>query len=231
MTIRGNIEQPLTRWEDIHEGARIPRRAVAAAFARAVDAKDPYTSSHSETVSTFCALLAQQLGFSPGRVAGLRIAGMLHDVGKIGTPDAILSKPGPLTAQEFEVVKQHPVKGWEIARAATLEEEAEWILHHHERIDGTGYPHGIAGEEIPVESRIILVADAVEAITSNRPYRKGRDTEAALEEIEANAGTQFDPEVVTALRAVLGRAELPEPSKGPASRRPVSLAAASLTTG
>ena len=223
--------EPFEHWEDTGDGAPIPRRAIAAAFARAVDAKDAYTSSHCETVSTFCALLAQQLGFSCGRVVRLRIAGMLHDVGKIGTPDRILNKPGPLTAEEFEVIKQHPVKGWEIARAATLEEEADWILHHHERMDGTGYPHGIAGEQIPVESRIILVADAVEAITSDRPYRKGRDTESALEEMEANAGTQFDPEIVDALRAVLGRAELPGRSRASVGPRVPSLVAAPLIAG
>jgi len=189
-----------------HAGTRhdLPLHAMVSALARAIDLKDPYTRRHSETVSTFTVLLADELGLEPEHVAKLRTAGMLHDVGKIGTPDRILQKPGPLTAEEFEVLKEHPVRGAEIAQAAMLEEEAVWIRHHHERIDGEGYPDGLAGEEIPLESRIIFAADALEAIASDRIYRKGRPTAEALEEIEANAGTQFDEEVVAALRAVLG---------------------------
>jgi HD-GYP domain-containing protein (c-di-GMP phosphodiesterase class II) len=156
---------------------------------------------------------------------------MLHDVGKIGTPDRILNKPGPLTAEEYEVIKQHPVKGWEIARDATLEEEAIWILHHHERIDGKGYPQGLAGDQIPLEARIILVADAVEAITSDRPYRKGRDTESALAEMETNAGTQFDTAIIAALSAVLGRAEVAEPQRAAAGREAVPPAVDPLPAG
>jgi putative nucleotidyltransferase with HDIG domain len=201
--------------EEEAELDRIPRWALAAAFARAVDAKDAYTSSHSSTVSTFCVLVAERLGLPPRHVAKIRIAGMLHDVGKIGTPDRILNKPGPLTPDEFEVIKEHPAKGAEIMRAATLDEEAVWILHHHERIDGGGYPAGLQGEEIPIESRIILVADALEALTSDRPYRKGRGTKAALEEIEANAGTQFDATLVEALLSVLGRGEVTERRREP----------------
>ncbi len=189
---------------------KLPRQALASALARAVDAKDSYTRSHSDTVASICVLLAEKLNLPSKRVGRLRLAGLLHDVGKIGTPDEILQKPSKLTAEEYEVVKQHPVKGAEIARAAVLEEESQWILHHHERLDGHGYPDGLEGDEIPLESRIILVADAYEALTSDRPYRLGRPSADALEEIEENAGTQFDPNVVAALAAILAHTDLSE---------------------
>jgi putative nucleotidyltransferase with HDIG domain len=220
-----------TRRADAGDESPIARRALAAAFARAVDAKDTYTNSHSETVSTFCALIAERLGLRPRRVDKLRVAGMLHDVGKIGTPDRILQKPGPLTADEYDVVKQHPATGAEIVHAATLEEEAVWILHHHERMDGSGYPAGLKGEEIPLESRIILVADTIEAITSDRPYRKRRDVGAALEEIDANSGTQFDPVVVGALRLVLGRDQHAKRMAKPAAERELTLVPTAALAG
>jgi HD-GYP domain-containing protein (c-di-GMP phosphodiesterase class II) len=135
----------------------------------------------------------------------LRLAGLLHDVGKIGISDAILQNPGPLTPEEYDVMKTHAPIGHGIVWASDLREQAEWILHHHERVDGTGYPDGLAGDEIPLESRIILVADAFEALTSDRPYRPGRTEGAALAEIERGAGTQFDPACVDALARVLAR--------------------------
>jgi putative nucleotidyltransferase with HDIG domain len=176
---------------------------VATALVRAVDAKDSCTGMHSATVSSLCALIARQLGFESERVKRLRVAGLLHDIGKIGTPDAILNKAGKLTDAEFEVIKEHSVRGAEIARAAHLEEEAKWIRHHHERIDGLGYPDGLADDQIPLESRIILVADGFEAMISDRPYRKGCSQETAMEELERHAGRQFDPDCVTALRDVV----------------------------
>jgi diguanylate cyclase (GGDEF)-like protein/putative nucleotidyltransferase with HDIG domain len=190
---------------DRRRSGKMPRQALASALARAVDAKDSYTHSHSHTVSSLCVLLGERLALPPPRVAKLRLAGLLHDVGKIGTPDEILQKAGRLSDAEFDLIKQHPVKSAEIARAAMLEEEAEWILHHHERLDGRGYPDGLAGDQIPLESRIILVADAFEALTSDRPYRRGRPAADALDEILDHAGTQFDPDVVIALGEVIGR--------------------------
>ncbi len=174
--------------------------ALATALARAVDAKDAYTHSHCETVSELCAMIGQQLALAPERVAKLRLAGLLHDVGKIGIIDSILQKPAPLTDAEYEVMKTHTRLGHAIVSAAERSEEAEWILHHHERIDGSGYPDGLAGEAIPLESRIILVADAFEAITADRPYRAHRSQEVALAELERCAGSQFDARCVEALR-------------------------------
>jgi HD-GYP domain-containing protein (c-di-GMP phosphodiesterase class II) len=183
---------------------RVARATVASALARAVDAKDSLTRSHSETVAEMCALIATALGLNHNRIAQLRLAGLLHDVGKIGIPDAILAKPGPLTDREFEVMKTHSMLGHGIVDATGLSEQANWILHHHERVDGRGYPDGLAGEEIPLESRIMLVADAYEAMTGDRPYREGCPQADALAELERHAGTQFDVHCVAALQGVLG---------------------------
>lgn len=176
---------------------------VAAALARAVDAKDSHTHSHSETVAEVCALIGAEMGLDPNAVGALRLAGLLHDVGKIGIPDAILSKAGPLTEEEYAVMKGHSRLGHGIVDATGLRDQADWILHHHERIDGGGYPDGLAGEAIPLQSRIILVADAYEAMTADRPYRAGRPSEEAVAELRLHSGTQFDPRCVEMLESVL----------------------------
>jgi diguanylate cyclase (GGDEF)-like protein len=177
---------------------------LATALARAVDAKDSYTRSHCETVAELCVLIASELDLDAERVARIRIAGLLHDVGKIGISDAILQKPAALTAEEAAVMRTHPDLGAHIVSAAELYEEAGWILHHHERLDGRGYPDGLCGVDVPLESRIIMVADAFEAMTSDRPYRPRRPVEEAFAELERHSGTQFDPACITALRSILG---------------------------
>jgi HD-GYP domain-containing protein (c-di-GMP phosphodiesterase class II) len=142
-------------------------------------------------------------------VGRIRLAGLLHDVGKIGIPDAVLRKEAPLDAAEGDMIRTHSVVGESIVESAGLPEEARWIRHHHERLDGTGYPDRIGAEELPLESRIIFVADVFEAITADRPYRKARSADEALAELERNAGTWFDPECVAAVRrVVLGEAQL-----------------------
>lgn len=181
------------------------KRTLATALAQAVDAKDSGTRSHCETVSLLCVMIAEQLQLAPSRIAELRLAGLLHDVGKIGIPDAILQKPARLTDDEFEAMKTHSTLGHSIVMAAGREQEALWILHHHERLDGRGYPAGLRSEEIPLESRVILVADAFEAMTADRPYRKQGSVDDALAELERHAGTQFDPRCVAALRQAIAR--------------------------
>jgi diguanylate cyclase (GGDEF)-like protein len=182
---------------------RVHTKALATSLARAVDAKDSYTRSHCETVAELCVTIGERLGIDPQRVEQLRLAGLLHDVGKIGVPDAILQKPGALTDAEYETMKTHSPLGHSIVSGAGLVDEALWILRHHERPDGRGHPDGLSEDEIPLESRIILVADAFEAMTSDRPYRRSMPASAALDELNRHAGTQFDPECVAALEQAL----------------------------
>lgn len=171
----------------------------AAALGRAVDAKGAYEPSHSDAVASLCGEIALVLGLEHEHRTRVRLAGLLHDVGKIGIPDAIVHKPDRLTAREFEAVKVHAELGAEIVAAADLADEAGWVRHHHERFDGGGYPDGLAGAEIPLESRIIFAADAFAVMTAERHYREPVPVRAALEELEANAGSQFDPVCVAAV--------------------------------
>jgi diguanylate cyclase (GGDEF)-like protein len=179
------------------------QRLLATALARAVDAKDVGTRNHCETVSELCALIGEGLGLDADRIERLRLAGLLHDVGKIGVADGILRKAGPLTAEETAAMSGHVYVGHSVVDAAELEEEARWVLHHHEHVDGSGYPHRLRGDEIPLESRIILVADAFEAMTADRPYSPAIPIEEALAELDSNAGVQFDPACVKALRSAI----------------------------
>jgi diguanylate cyclase (GGDEF)-like protein len=187
---------------------RREHRLLATALARAVDAKDAGTRNHCETVSELCVLIGQALGLDAERIERLRLAGLLHDVGKIGVSDGILRKPGRLDEDEAAEMSSHVRVGHAIVAAAELEEEARWVRHHHEHFDGSGYPDGLSGEEIPPESRIILVADAFEAMTADRPYRRARPVLEALAELDRLSGTQFDPACVDALRFALGITEI-----------------------
>jgi diguanylate cyclase (GGDEF)-like protein len=186
------------------------QRALAAALARAVDAKDAGTRSHSETVAQLCVAIGERLGIEPPGLERLRLAGLLHDVGKIGVADAILQKPDSLAPDELSAMTEHVEIGHAILLAAELPIEAHWVLHHHERIDGGGYPTGLPGTSIPVESRIIAVADAFEAMTGTRPYREAVTVEEAIVELQANSGTQFDARCVDALVEVVNEAATEE---------------------
>lgn len=151
-------------------------------------------------------MIARELGMDEGRVEMLRLAGILHDVGKLGVPTRLLRKDGPLTPEERRVIELHPEYGHEITRGISfLGEARSAILHHHERIDGSGYPYGLVGRQIPEPARVVAVADAFDAMTSTRCYQRARPVPAALEELYRCAGRQFDPEMVDALVRAIGR--------------------------
>ncbi|MFF4758643.1 HD-GYP domain-containing protein [Streptomyces sp. NPDC001292] len=181
-------------------------RATIRALVQAVDIKDGYTRGHSERVGQASMLIARELGMDDERVEVLRFAGILHDVGKLGVPTRLLRKDGPLTPEERRVIELHPEYGHEMVRGISFLGEARAaILHHHERLDGGGYPYGLMGSQIPESARVVAVADAFDAMTSTRSYRRARPVAAALAELERCAGTQFDPRMVTALVRALGR--------------------------
>lgn len=176
----------------------------------AIDNKDGYTRRHSEEVTEYALWIAEELGFSEEEEHTLRLAGLVHDVGKIGIPDEVLLKPDVLTPSEYERVKQHAALGAAMLSALpNMERLAPIVRAHHERWDGTGYPDGLAGEEIPLLARVLAVADAFSAMTTDRPYRKGLDWETALAEIERQRGRQFDPAItdafITAVRKRIGQ--------------------------
>jgi len=171
-----------------------------------VDAKDPYTAGHSQRVQRIAVALGQELGLGREQLDILRFAGLFHDIGKIGVPDAILTKPDRLTELEFEIVKRHPEDGARIVgRLHRLHATVPAVLHHHERWDGMGYPHGLRGDGIPLEAAIVGLADAVDAMTTDRPYSAARSLEEATDEVVRNRGTQFAPAVVDAFVALVER--------------------------
>lgn len=176
------------------------------ALTGAVEAKDPYTKGHSDVVTNYAVLIAREMGFSEEELRNVEIAGRLHDIGKIGIPEAILNKPGKLTDEERKVIEEHPKIGAHILKnAPSLKEIMPVMLYHHERYDGRGYPTGLAGETIPLEARIMAVADSFNAMTSDRPYRKALPLEVAIDELKRCSGGQFDPEVVGVFLKILAR--------------------------
>ncbi len=185
-------------------GPRAPERAThhaaVRALVQAVDLKDRYTRGHGERVGAASVLIARELGMAAERLEVLRVAGVLHDVGKLGVPTRLLRKNGPLTPQERCVIELHPEHGDAMVRdIACLAEARSAILHHHERLDGSGYPYGLAGCDIPEVARVVAVADAFDAMTSTRSYRRARPVSVAVEELRRCAGSQFDPRMVHAL--------------------------------
>ena len=178
-------------------------------LAAAIDEKDPYTRGHSGRVAKYSMIIGDGLGLGTDDLDRLRISALLHDVGKIGVDDRVLKKPGKLTEEEFDLMKQHTVKGANIMRpVAQLYDVLPGIELHHERMDGGGYPYGLAGESIPLMARIIAVADTFDAITTNRPYQSAMDTDFALERIRSLAITKFDPKVVAALENAIAAGRL-----------------------
>lgn len=176
---------------------------VCKSLVYAIEAKDAYTRGHSERVNRYCMLMAESLNLDTEQKNVLNWASILHDVGKIGTPESILNKPDKLTDAEYEIVKAHPLKGYNILRPLDqLADSLPGILHHHERYDGRGYPQGLQGEEIPLYARIIAIADTFDAISSNRAYRSAKPGEKALKIIREAAGSQLDPGLVEVFETV-----------------------------
>jgi diguanylate cyclase (GGDEF)-like protein/putative nucleotidyltransferase with HDIG domain len=197
----------LTEFRRVASGQdRVARYRAAAALAKAVDTRDAYTGSHSERVAALAAKIAEQLGLAQEEVELTRLAASLHDLGKLAIPEEILRKPDALSSAEWIVLQRHPQIGHRMLESLGVDPIADWVLHHHERWDGGGYPAGLAGERIPRGARIIFVADAFDAMTSNRLYRDPLSHEDAYLEVERCQGTQFDPEVVQAFLAAVGAA-------------------------
>jgi diguanylate cyclase (GGDEF)-like protein/putative nucleotidyltransferase with HDIG domain len=183
--------------------------ATVLSLAEALDQRDSGTAKHSQTVGRLCEIMAQELGFEDDRIERLRLAGILHDIGKIGVPDSILCKPGPLTTEEMQQMRRHPELGARMLSSSELDDVREWILAHHERPDGTGYPLGLTKEEIPVEASILSIGDAYEAMISDRVYRPAIGPDRAREELLDGAGTQFSPAVVEAFLHAIDRVGIP----------------------
>jgi len=195
----------VARWAfaQTHDQQRA-HEATLAALCQAVETKDFYTRGHSERVSRGAVMIAEEIGMSPARLEAIRFAGMLHDVGKLGVPTKVLRKEGPLSEEEFAAIQLHPMRGREIIHEiGFLDEALSGILYHHEKLNGRGYPRGLAGDEIPEFARIIGVADAFDAMTSTRSYRPARSIEEGIAELRRCSGTDFDPQMVEAfLRAL-----------------------------
>lgn len=188
---------------NLYEDVRRLLMGLMHSLVNAVDAKDAYTCGHSERVALLSRTLAQQAGFGEALTERIYMAGLLHDVGKIGVPEAVLQKTGRLTPEEFEQIKQHPEIGARILRGIKqIEDVVPGVLYHHERYDGKGYPSRLAGENIPLLGRVICLADCFDAMTSSRTYRKAMPLEAALTEIRRCSGTQFDPALTDAFLAI-----------------------------
>jgi diguanylate cyclase (GGDEF)-like protein len=188
---------------------RTARYRAAASLAKAVDARDAYTGSHSERVGDLAARISRRLGLEEPQIELTRLAASLHDLGKLAIPEEILRKPSALNESERLVLQRHPQIGYRMLESLGVEPIADWVLHHHERWDGDGYPHRLRGDEIPLGARIIFVADAFDAMTSERVYRRPFSQRDALAELERCSGSQFDPVIVDAFREELGRRPRP----------------------
>jgi len=196
MLTEQRLRESLSRLEVMTEGA-------IATIARAVEVRDPYTAGHQRRVSQLAEAIALRMGLDDERAHGVRVAGMVHDVGKIDIPAEILAKPGRLNDMEFELIKRHSQEGHDVLSGVDFPwPVAQITLQHHERLDGSGYPGGLSGDGILLEARIVAVADVVEAMASHRPYRAALGVKAALQEIEANSGLLYDADVCTACLAL-----------------------------
>ncbi len=198
------ITSKLKQYNERHEQDNKIINESIETFTGFIDAKDPYTNGHSKRVAAYTRLIAKEMGFEGEELERIYFVALLHDCGKIGVPDNILSKPGKLTDEEFQIIKSHTVKGGDILKSfKSLEKVEEGALYHHERYDGTGYPEGKSGENIPLIARIICVADSFDAMNTDRVYRKKLPVEQIINEIEKNKGRQFDPAIADIMLKLL----------------------------
>jgi putative nucleotidyltransferase with HDIG domain len=202
VTLRARSRELMRSYGRLEESSLEAIRSLNAT----VDAKDPYTAGHSARVQRIAVAVAEELRLSRERLDAVQFGGLFHDIGKIGVPDTILTKPGPLDAEEFEAIKRHPADGAEIvSHFSRLHEAVPLIRHHHERWDGKGYPDQLAGADIPTEACVVGLADAWDAMTTDRPYRPALSVEEATAEVRRGRGTQFSPAVVDAFFASFRR--------------------------
>jgi diguanylate cyclase (GGDEF)-like protein/putative nucleotidyltransferase with HDIG domain len=190
--------------ESVRENAPAEQLQAVLVLAEALDLRDAGTATHSQTVGRLCAGIAAAMGLADDRVERVRLAGILHDVGKLGVPDDILRKPSALTEAEFAEMRKHSELGARMVAAAGMDDISSWVLAHHERPDGGGYPFALSGDAIPLEARILAVGDAYEAMTADRPYRRAPGQDYAVRELERHEGTQFDRDVIRALLTTVG---------------------------
>jgi putative two-component system response regulator len=203
-----DIEELLTRVRSLLRTKRltdhlVSAEAVLVSLSRTVEARDHYTELHLHRVADRAVAMARRMGMEEEAVEGVRLGGLLHDLGKIAVPDRVLNKPGPLDREELALMRQHPEIGAEILRPLRAFEGPEpAVLHHHERFDGTGYPYGLKGAEIPLAARVVAVADAFDAMTTDRPYRKAIPVMEAFDRLDVDGGQQWDPDVVESFLAL-----------------------------
>ena len=211
MTLSGNSHETNYRIAELEERSQQQTLAMATSLVSLIDLRDRYTGGHSQRVAKYVRAIAMQMGLPDDEMEKIVFAASLHDIGKIGVPDHILLKPGALTDQEFEWIRKHPEWGWMAVRNVDgFQEAALLILHHHERLDGKGYPSRLRAIEIPLGSRIIAVADSYDALTTNRPYRTARTRAEAVNELICCRDVQFDSNVVKAFCEWLERASINE---------------------
>lgn len=181
---------------------------LAETVSRAMDSRDPYTAGHQRRVAELARLVGEKMELDENRLMGLYIGGLLHDIGKISTPESILNKPGKLIDEEWNLIRAHTKRGHEILKDSNLPwAVAEMAMHHHERLDGSGYPHGLRGDELSLEVRILAVCDVVEAMSSHRPYRPARSEDEVLNEIKDGRGTKYDAAVVDIMLEIIENEE------------------------
>jgi putative two-component system response regulator len=195
--------------QELEERVRSTREATICAINQMLDLKDLNTGVHSTRLAEWAVRIGQELGLEESDLGDIEVAALLHDAGKVGVPDAILKKPGPLDPDEWRVMRMHPEFSWAVLRLVPgLERASLFALHHHEKFNGSGYPAGLRGEEIPIGSRIVSVIDSFDAMVASRPYKEGLPCEEALRRLTADSGSHFDPVVVRHFIPI-ARAEMP----------------------